>query len=221
MQNRSFALAALAPLVMLAACNSDMTFAPSTNPNALIRFINASAALIDVSNASPGDTANSNLGYGGSSTCLIVSPSTPQLAFRQSGTTTPIAFTPRFAAGRQYEVVASTTASGATRLDTLDITYRVPVGQAAVRVFNAAPGSGSLVPMLNHVPLGSGTAVSYGAAGGFTPVPAGAQNVSFNTGTATVLDAGNITFFTDVRTTVIVAPAATGTGLRAFGVTSC
>jgi hypothetical protein len=219
MTTRSLALAALLPLALVAACNSDSVYI-SSNPNAVIRFVNATNGILDASNAGVVLPDNSNLGYGGSTSCLTVSPSSPKLVIQETATAKAIVFTPRFEAGRQYTVIAYPSSTGTTQIASIDDTFRVATGQSAVNVFNGAPGSGGLVGHVTGATLGSG--VAYGTAGSFTNIPSGKQAVSFTSGTtsASVLDA-SLTFYGGVRSTVIVTPAATGTGYRAFAVSSC
>lgn len=72
--------------------------------------------------------------------------------------------------------------------------------------------------------LGTGTGVPFGTGGGFLNVNAGSQAVTFNTGagTATVANAGTLSFAAGQKYTLIVAPAAAGsTTLRTFLVTGC
>jgi hypothetical protein len=219
MTKTSLALTALLPLALVAACNTDSVYI-SSNPNAVIRFVNATNGILDASNEGAVGLDNSNLGYGGSSTCLTVSPSSPKLVIQETATGKAIVFTPHFEAGRQYTVIAYPSSTGTTQIASIDDTFRVATGQSGVNLFNGAPGAGSLVAHVAGTTLGSG--VSYGTAGSFTNIPSGAQAVSFSSGTtsASVLDA-SLTFYGGVRSTVIVTPAATGTGYRALAVSSC
>jgi hypothetical protein len=222
MTPRTLALAALLPLTLLAACD-DITRTTSSNPNAVVRFVNASTQVINATNADTLLTDNTELGFGGSTTCLTVSPSNPQLVFSDAATGAPIVFDANFSQGRQYTVIAYRDASGATKFANIDDTFRVASGEAGVNVFNAAPGSGNVVAQINGAPVGPSSGVAFGTASSFTSVPPGAQTVTVTngSGSTTVLDTENLAFFIDVRSTIIIAPAGSGSGYHAFNVNSC
>jgi hypothetical protein len=226
MLHRSVAIAALVPLVVLAACgddNDDNTTNPTST--ATVRFINATNTNIDVSNGGTVATGNGNLAFGGSSTCMTVNLSGTGLAFNQAGTTTAIqGFTPSFSANGNFTVVAIPATTG-TQFLTLDNSGFTPTsGSAGLRVVNAASGTGSIVALGGGTVIGTGTGVPFGTGGAFMNVAAGSQAITFNTGTGTttVANAGSLNFTAGQNYTLIVAPAATGsTTLRTFLVTGC
>ena len=224
MMYRSLAFAALVPLVALAACGDDDDTTGLTS-TATVRFINATNTTIDVTNSGIVSTGNGNLAFGANSTCMTVSTTGTGLIFTQAGTTTAITgFTPSFNANGNFTVIAYTTSTG-TAFVTLDNSGFTPTtGQAGLRVFNAASGSGSIVAVSGTTVLGTGTGVPFGTGGGFISVPSGSTPIAFNTGagTATVANAGTLNLTAGQNYTLIVAPAAAGsTALRTFLVTGC
>ena len=229
MFQRSRTLVALIPLVILAgACddNDDDVTGIGTN-TATVRFINATNANIDVSNAGTVATGNGNLGFGVSSSCMTVNTSGTGLVFNQAGTTTAIpGFTSTLTSGGNYTVIAypGAGATGTQFVTFNNAGFTANTGQAGLRIVNAASGTGSLVALGNGTALGAGTGVAFGTAGGFMSVNAGTQAITFNTGTGTttVANAGNLTFTAGQNYTLVIAPPATGsTTLRTFLVTGC
>jgi hypothetical protein len=220
---RSLAVLAIVPLIAT-ACGDSVEFTGPGPSNTTVRFINATNSNIDVSTGGSVGTGNGNIGFGGNSTCMTVNNSQPGIVFNQAGTSTAIAgFTPTFAAGGNYSVVAFTNA-GTTQFVTVDNAGFTPTtGQAGLRIFNAASGSGNIVALANGTALGT-VGVAFGTAGPFVNVTAGLQPITFNTGagTATVANAGTLNFTAGQNYTLIVAPAATGsTTLRTFLVSGC
>jgi hypothetical protein len=232
MFQRSRALAALLPLLILAgACddNDDDVTGVGNNSTATVRFINATNTNIDVSNAGSVGSANGNLGFGISTSCMTVNTSGTGLQFNQAGTTTAIpGFASTFTSGGNYTVIAYPgTGTTGTQFVTFNNAGFTPnTGQAGLRIVNAASGSGSLFVLGNASVLGGATTgVGFGTAGNFMSVNAGTQAITFNTGTGTATvpsNAGNMTFVAGQNYTLVVAPAATGsTTLRTFLVTGC
>ena len=225
---RSRAMLAL-PMFALAACgSSDDNTTGVTTSTATVRFINATNSNIDVSNGGTVATGNGNVAFGGNSTCMTVNTagtSGTGLAFNQAGTSTAIpGFTQSFSTGGNYSVIAYPSSTG-TQFATISNTGFTPTsGQAGLRIFNAASTIGNVVALGNGSAYGTGTGVSYGTSGSFMSVPAGAQTVTFNTGTGTttVANAGSLNFTAGQNYTIVVAPAATGsTTLRTFLVPGC
>jgi len=226
MLQRSRAIAALLPLLILAgACDNNNDNVTGVGSTATVRFINATGTNIDVSNGGTIATGNGNLAFGTSSTCMTVNTTGTGLGFNQAGTSTAIpGFTQNFTANGNYTVVAYPSSTG-TQFLTINNTGSTPnAGQAGLRIVNATSGSGNLVALGNGTALGTGTGVGFGTSGTFMNVNAGSQAITFNTGTgtATVANAGNVTFTAGQNYTIIVAPPATGsTTLRTFVVTGC
>jgi len=119
-------------------------------------------------------------------------------------------------------VVAYPGTGGTTQFATLSNTYTPTSGNAGLRVFNAA-NAGSFDTYVTTpggaMTTANATATAFGGNSAFFSVPASSQQVRFtNAGTQTVgLDAGNNTFVAGQNSTIVLAPAATGTTtLRSF-----
>ena len=232
MQFRTLAAAALVPMLALAACddNGDLTGIGGGNDNATVRFINATNTTVDIATNGSVTTGNGALSYGTSSACIAADAASSGLTVRQTGTSTPLTgFTPSFAAGGNYTVLAYPGTGGTTQFATVSNAFTPTTGQAGLRVFNAAgngtnydvyvtaPGAVLTTPNVNNVGFGSGS--SYFNVSGTT-----AQQVRImNAGSQTVLlDLGNQTFTTGTNATLVIAPPITGsTTPRAFLVQGC
>jgi hypothetical protein len=210
--------AALAALTFVAACGEDSdsnNVTGTTGITSTVRFVNATGnSNINVANNGTVSSGNSNLAFGGSSSCMNVNTTTPNLTFTNASTNAAITgFAPSFTSGENFTVVAFTDASGATQFTTLNNAFTPTSGQAGLQIFNAANGSGNIVALGNGTALGSGAGVGFGTSGSFMSVPAGTSALTFNTGTgtSTVANAGNLTFNAGQNYTLLVGPAATGT----------
>ncbi len=201
----------------------------ATDTTATVRFNNATNTAIDVVNDGTITAGNGNLGFGANSSCMTVSTTAGNsLLFQQAGTFTAIpGFAQNFAPGGNYTVIAFQTAIGATQFATLSNSFTPAGGQAGVRIFNAAPGAGSLDAYVTApgAALGtaSATAISFGTASSFFGVNSGGQELRLtNAGTQTVvLDAGTLIFTGGLNSTVIVAPATGTSALQAFSIPAC
>jgi hypothetical protein len=228
---RARTLAACVALTALAACGGSSDDATGVNPGdtpggtstSTVRIVNATNGLFDVATGGSVAAENANLGYHGSTACLVVNSANPQVTIRQSGTNVPIAFTPSFTAGHRYTVIAYPTPTGGTLFGSVDTGFTPASGQAGINIFNGAAGSGNLVAVSNGMTIGSGQGVGYGTAGAFTSIAAGTQAITFRTETdpSSVLDAGTQTFFAGVNSTLVVAPGEAGGGYRTFTVSGC
>jgi len=226
MYYRSLALCALASAALLAACGDDDDDVTGVNNStATVRFVNATNTNISVANGGTVGAGNSALAFGASSTCMTLNTSSPNLTFTNSGTNSAISgFTPSFTSGGNYTVVAYTDASGNTQFATLSNAFTPTTGQAGLRVFNAASGSGNIVLNGGSGALNSGATTAFGTSGTFFSVPAGSSTLSFNTGTgtSTLASTGSVTLTAGQNSTVVLGPAATGsTTRRAFVTTGC
>ena len=220
---RSLAVLAIVPLIA-SACGDSIEFTGPGPTNTTVRFINATNSSIDVRTGGAVGTGNGNIGFGGNSSCMTVNNSQPGIVFNQAGTNTAIAgFTPAFVAGGNYSVIAFTNGT-TTQFVTIDNAGFTPTaGQAGLRIFNAASGSGNIVALANGTALGT-AGVGVVTASPFINVTAGLQAITFNTGagTATIANAGTLNFTAGQNYTLIVAPAAAGsTTLRTFLVSGC
>lgn len=225
MQYRILACCALMSLSLFAACgeDDDITTPGST---ATVRFVNATGNTgISAANNGTVGTGNSALAFGSGSSCMTVNASNPSLTFTNSSTGASITgFTPSFASNGNYTVVAYTDASGNTQFATLNNAFTPATGQAGLRVFNAASGSGNIVLNGNGTALNSGSTTAFGTSGAFfsTPIASSAYTFNTGTGTTTIGNAGTMSLTAGQNSTVILGPAATGTtAMRAFVTTGC
>jgi len=225
MSVRYLSLVALVSLVGIAACDDDDITGVGTN--ATVRFVNATNSNIDVVNNGVVGTGNGNLSFGASSSCMAVSTSNPSLAFRTTGTTTPLTFAPSFAPGGNYVVIATTGATG-TQFTTVPVDFSATSGQAglvAVNAANATQGYDLYVTAPGGA-LTTATAANlgFGTPSAFFSVNSGAQQLRYTTtGTTTVaLNAGNTTFNAGTNSVVVLGPPANAsTTLRSFVVAGC
>lgn len=218
---RLFAL--IAPLAVLAACGDDSTDITGTTSTARVRFVNATGSSLSVANNGTVGTGNNGLGFGGLSQCMTVNLNNGSgLSFTNATTNASVSgFSPTFTNGGDYTVLAYTDANGNTQFATLNNAFTPTTGNAGLRFFNAAAGSGNLTIMGNGSALGSGS-VGFGTGGSFFSVPAGTQTITFNDGSATVLDAGAMSLTSGQNSTIIVGPPLTGaTTLRSFTTNGC
>lgn len=227
MNVKAWTIAALLPLVIVAACNDDNNVVVPAN-TATVRFVNATGnSNLDFASGGVVATGNNDLGFGGSSSCVVVNTANPNIVLTNSVTGDTITgFTPSFRTGGNFTVVAFTDAAGNTQFATLDNTNTPSTGMAGLRLFNAASGAGNLVVLGNGTALGNGLSVPFGTAGTFMDVPVGSTALSFNTGPGTspvLTDAGNMVFNAGQNTTLFVGPATTAgsTTLRTFSASGC
>ena len=214
----------------LVACDTRPSTGVGGGVTATVRFVNATGTSLDVAlNGSVG-SANGNLGYGTSSSCISVDVSSSDMSIRATGTTTALpGFTPSFAAGERYIVVAYPDANGTPQFTTLQSTGFTPAsGQGGLRVFDGAAGS-SVFDVYVTTPgftLGSpnATNLSFGSSTPFFNAEAGTQQVRLtNSGSQTVVfNAGSLTITAGHNSILVIAPAAPGsTVLRSFLVPAC
>lgn len=229
MQLRTLAVALLASSVTLAACGGDDVTGTDSGTNVRVRFINATSTSLDVGQGGTVATGNGALAYGTFSNCMTVDPANPNVAVRQTGTSTALTgFTPVFQAGGNYTVVVYPGAGGTMQFATVANAFTPAAGQGGLRVFNAAgastnydvyvgtPGAALGSPAANNIGYGVGS--SY-----FNVGTSAAQQVRItNAGSQTVvLDVGNRSFAVGQNATLVIAPPATGSTPRAFYVTGC
>jgi hypothetical protein len=219
---------ALVPLALAACDDTDKDTATGPFNNATVRLLNATNTSLTVSNAGVVATGNNNINFGAGSSCMAVNTSGQTgtgLTFTQAGTTTPISFTPSFASGGNYTVVAYTNAAGGAQFAIIDNTGFTPaVGQAGLRVVNASSGTASLFPTSGATPLGASTGIASGTAGTFVSLAANNPSVTVNTGagTSNIATAGPLTLVPGQNYTLVIgSPAAGSTSLRTFMLPTC
>jgi hypothetical protein len=226
MLRRWFISLTLLSFCALIACD-DST---GTGGNATIRFVNATNSSLDLATGGTVATGSSNLGFSGSGTCITVNALSPDIDVRQAGTTNSVSstFTPIFAAGNSYIVVAYPGFGGATQYANIGTSVAPTAGQAGLRVTNLAAGSGAFDVYVTAPGAALGTAsstnIGFGTTSGLISVAPGTELIRLTTaGTQTVaLNAGNQTFTAGQNAVLVIAPPATGTtALRTFLVSAC
>lgn len=207
------------PLVFAAACgDKDNGGLVGVGTAATVRFINATNLPITVANNGLVASGSSGLVFGNSTACLLVSSNA--LVLTNASGATISGFTPVFAPGGSFTVVAFTDASGNTEFATLPNSFTPTSGSAAIRVFNAVSGQPTLTFASNGTTLG--VPITFGTASGFVNVPSGTTDITFSNTGSMILDAGSLNLASGTMTTLIIGPAASGsTTLRSFSVGGC
>lgn len=205
------------------------TIVDAATTNANVRFVNATGSALSLFQSGTVLSGASNLAFGTSSACSSVNAATPALTVLQAGSTTPLTgFSPTFAAGGNYTIVAYPGAGSAVQFATLSTTYTPATGQAGLRVINTTTGATGLDVYVTASGAALTTAtvsnVASGTSSSFVSVAAGSSQVRIATnGTTTVvLDAGALAFTAGQNATLVIAPPALGsTTPRAFLVSGC
>jgi hypothetical protein len=225
MLHRRFLVFTLCSLAVVAACNDD----DDDDNNSLVRVVNASNSGIDVASGVTIATDNSNIGFGSGSTCLTTNSVYPDLNVTPAGTTNAFSsFSPDLRAGQHYVTVAYPGFSGATEFSDIATGAAPAVGQAGLRVFNAAAGSATYDVYVTAPGAVLGTAgatgIGFRTASGYISVPPGTSQVRLtNAGTQTVLiNAGSLTFTAGQNAVLVIAAPGPGTtALRTFLAQAC
>lgn len=215
--------ALLALTLSIAACgDSSGTFAVGGSVNtAKVRLVNATNLTLDLLESGTVVSAAGGLASLASSSCLTINLDVASLSVRQTGTTTTLpGFTPAFAVGGSYTVVAYPSRNGSVLFTTLPSSFTTASGQAGLRVFDAAPTTATfdLYVTAPSAPLTTANATNLGLGAGtaFMNVPAGSNQIRFtNFGTSVVAyDAGSRTFATgQSQIFVLAAPVGTLTSI--------
>ena len=222
----TFALLAFAAVT---ACDDDDDDFTGLDAETSVRVANATSTNIDGAFGSSVATGNANVGFGGASSCIVTTAFEPDVFVSPTGTTNSYgSFSPSLRGGERYVVVAYPGFAGATEFTAVPIGGAVTTGQAGLRVFNAAAGSGTydVYVSVPGAALGtvSATGIGFRTASSYIAVPAASNQIRLtNTGTQTVaINAGNLTFTAGQNAVLVIAPPATGTtALRTFLVTGC
>ena len=234
MRTRSLGFAIVAPLLALAACGTDtgtglgVGHSGGSNSTATVQLVNATGGALDVATNGVVGAGDANVGFGGASSCITVNPTAPGLTVRQAGTTSTFGnFTPTFAAGGRYTVVAYLNSAGTTQFAELPGAFTPTSGQAGLRVFNGAPNTGSFDAYVTapgaSLVAPSAASVAFGTASNFFNVPSGGEQLRFtNAGTSTIaLDAGTNAFVSGQTSTAVLAPTVFGGALGSFILPGC
>jgi hypothetical protein len=225
MLDRRFLALALCSLAIVAACDDD----DDDDDNSLVRVVNASNSGIDVASGTNIATGNANVSFGSGSTCLTTNATFPDLNVTPAGTLNSYSsFAPDLLAGEHYVTVAYPGFSGATEFADIPTGAAPPVGQAGLRVFNAAAGSATYDVYVTAPAAALGTAAATGigfrTASAYISVPPGTNLVRLtNAGTQTVLiNAGNLAFTAGQNAVLVIAAPGPGTtALRTFLALAC
>lgn len=194
-----------------------------------LALVNATDATLNLVQNGTVLANGSNLAFGGSSSCTSVPAASSGLSVTEGGSTTALAgFAPTLTAGTSYTVVAYPAASGGgVQFATLSNTFTPPSGQTGLRVFNATSATTGFDVFVTPLDAVLGTATTTNVAAGtgssFVAVPAGTSQIRLtNTGsTSVLLDLGSQTFTAGQNMTLVIAPAAGSSSVRAFLVTGC
>lgn len=233
MRNRLLGACLLATAAFLGACGDDDDDDNGTGPNnqnATVRFVNTTGTSFDVGTGGTYASGNTNIAHGGTgSSCISVNPATPNLTLRQSGTTTMYSgYTPNFATGQQYLVVARGTGTSPTFTQYQDNFALGTSTQSGLRVINALSGStnyrlfvgtagGATTNPTDETFTGGDAYTSPAMAAGNMQVrlfAAGATTPYFDSGWFATTGGQN-------RTLVIADPATGSTTPRFFFVNTC
>ena len=215
----------------LAGCDAKVTstgFAGGTT--ATVRVVNATAGGLDVASAGTVSTDNGGLAFGTASSCAVTDASAPDISVRTAGTSNVLSrFPTAFTAGGKYTVVAWVDAGGVTQFATFATnTFTPGSGQAGLRVFDAATGTGSFDVYANSPGSSLGATLAtnlvFGASTSFLSVVAGSQQVRLtNSGTQTIVfDSGALSLGAGRNYILVIGPPSTGTSvLQSALIPSC
>jgi hypothetical protein len=216
MSRRVWALVVLAALAV-AGCDQGTRVAGLVGGNAAsVRFVNATGSPLDLTANGQTFTAGGHVPAGTSSGCLPVT-STVNVGIRLTGESSDVpGFAPAFVAGQGHTVIVFAGGTGTIRVVTMSDEFTPTSGLSGLRVFDAAPGTGSLDVYVTAPgePLSVPSTASLGFGGGtpFFDVNPGTSQVRFTVATTPVLafDAGQIVLTPGARATLVLAPAAAG-----------
>jgi hypothetical protein len=185
---------------------------------ATVRFVNASAATLDVATNGVVIPANAALAPGAGTACFAVAdPLAPGLSVRQAGSGTDLSgFVTTFANGGHYTLVAFPGVNGAVQFISLPNTSLPAPDRSELRVLNASSGLGAVDVHVTPVGATLGTpnisGIAFGSATGTFDVAAGTMQVRLtSTGsTNVVFDAGSRLLDAGRSYTLIVSSATAG-----------
>ena len=202
---------ALLTCAALAACESRPTVAFAGGNGAAVRLVNASSSHLDLLLNGVAPSGNRALAFGTSSTCTVVDVTSDSVAVRITDSTTTIPFTPTFAVGGRYLLIAYPNANGVIQLSTVTQDSNLVSLRSELAVFEGVPSTvtgnydvyitapaGALVtPTFRNLSFGFGTPF-------FDVAPRVTQVRLTNAGTqSVVIDAG--TFALAANTVYLLA----------------
>ena len=219
MSRRARAIATLAAIAAFAAagCDQGTRIVGLAGGNAAsVRFVNATRSPLDLTADGRTFTTGGHLTTGTSSGCVPVDPNV-SVGIRLEGEPFDVpGFAPAFLAGQGFTVIVFDGGTGTTQVVTMSDAFTPTSGLSGLRVFDAAPGIGSLDVYVTAPgdPLTMPSTASLGFGGGtpFFDVNPGTSQVRFAVATTPVLafDAGQIVLIPGARATLVLAPAAAG-----------
>ena len=229
MKTRTLAVAAFAPMLALAACDTVELNRPVVTPHtATVRFVNATGTSLDIAENGLVASGNGNVAFGGSTSCFVVDSDNPALSVRNAGSSTSLSgLITNFVDEGNYTIVAYPGTGGTTQFAVMPNAFTPASGQAGLRIFNAAGGTFDVYNAASGASFvtPSVTNVSSGTVSNWFSVAPGtnAQLRLSNAGTTTsALTLNNLTWTAGQNQTLVVAPPATGsTTLLTFLVGGC
>jgi hypothetical protein len=182
---------------------------------ATVRFVNASAATLDLATSGIVTPANAAIVPGAGIGCFTVAdPLVPGLSVRQSGSTTDLpGFVTTFASGGRYTLVAFPGVSGAVQFISVPNISLPAAGRSELRVLNASSGLGVVDVHVTTAGAALGTpnvsGIAFGNASGTFDVAAGTMQVRLTSTSSTnvVFDAGSRVLEAGRSYTLIVSSA--------------
>jgi hypothetical protein len=211
------AFSAVAALAAAGGCDQGTRIVGVVGGNAAsVRFVNATSSPLDLTADGRAFTTGGHLPAGTSSVCLPVRTDV-SIGIRLVGAPSDVpGFAPVFVAGQGHTVIIFAGGTGTTQTVTLSDEFTPTSGLSGLRVFDAAPGTGSLDVFVTAPgdPLTAPSTASIGFGGGtpFFDVNPGTSQVRFTVATTPVLafDAGQIVLTAGARATLVLTPAAAG-----------
>jgi len=232
MYARSLVVAAMIPVLALAACddtNARLGFVGPVSV-ATVRFVNATDTPIDIATSGAISAGNGALSFGVSSNCILVGVTASNVSVLRTGANSAlVGFTPNFSAGGSFTVVIFPGATGSPQFAILPNAFNPILNRGGFRAFNGV-GAGTNFDVFVTVSgevlrTASVNNVTFGSGSGFVNVDATTvQQVRItNAGSpVVVLDAGNQSFVSGGNSTFVIAPPGPGsTTLRTFQSQAC
>jgi hypothetical protein len=211
-----FALALLS-CAALAACDDGLGIVGTGGQTgATVRFVNATAAPVDLTAGGQIIPGDGHILAGTSSKCIALTAASGDLGVRAAGEASDIpGFTPEFVVGGTYTVIVFPGLAGATQIATLSGAFTPASGRSGLRIFDAIASADAYDVYLTPpgAPLGAASAagLGFGAGTPFFEVSAGTSQLrlTFAATQAVAIDAGTVTLAAgDSPTLVLVSPGS-------------
>jgi hypothetical protein len=193
---------------------------------AMVRLVNATAVPLDITSSGVVPTGGGNIASNSSSSCVRVDATIPNLAVRQTGTTSNLpGLVPNFVRDASFTIVAYPVSNGTIQFASVPSSFTPAAGQSGLRLFDGAPTTGSfdvyVTPPGAPMVTPSASNLGFGSATSFLTVAAGTNQTRFTNVATTVVafDAGSRAF-TAGQSQIFVLSAPRGT-LGSIVVPSC